>query len=59
MRTPVTQATVTGPATALSFIEAALPDLRAAGKITGDVTLAESPDTELTVEAQLAPHTDG
>ena len=52
MRTPVLQATITGPAAALESIRGAEADLRAVGSITGDLEYVES-DGEITVEAEL------
>ncbi len=53
MRTPVEQATVTGPESALDAIRGAEADLRAVGSITGELDLVASEDTEIRVEAVL------
>jgi valyl-tRNA synthetase len=59
MRTEVTRAVFTGSGATLAFIEAAMADLRAAGRITGEAILVESTDEALTVEAELAPADHG
>ncbi len=57
MRTEVTTATITGPAERLALVERGLDDLRAAGRITGDVVFvpAESAEGRITVVAELVP----
>jgi len=55
MRTELTSVTVTGPAEALALAQLAAEDLRAAGRITGDLTFAPSDATEVTVDAEIAP----
>jgi valyl-tRNA synthetase len=42
MRTEISAATVAGPASAVAQVRAALGDLRAAGKVTGEVALVEA-----------------
>jgi valyl-tRNA synthetase len=54
MRTELTRATVSGPADALRLAERAAEDLKAAGKITGELTFAPAEHTEITVDAELA-----
>ncbi|MGI8578097.1 MAG: valine--tRNA ligase [Nocardioidaceae bacterium] len=55
MRTEVTKATISGPAERLRLVELALDDLKAAGRITGDVAFSAIHDsTEITVTADLA-----
>ncbi len=57
MRTELASATVTGPVEAVELARAAAGDLRAAGRVTGDLRFepAGSPDvSEVTVDAVLA-----
>jgi valyl-tRNA synthetase len=54
MRTELTSVTVTGPAAALALAEQAADDLRAAGKITGDLTFTATDATEIEVDAVVA-----
>jgi valyl-tRNA synthetase len=54
MRTELTKATVSGPADALALAEQATEDLRAAGKITGELEFAPSEDPEIAVTAEVA-----
>ncbi len=54
MRTQVVKATISGQAETLALIEQATDDLRAAGRISGDLVLAQSDDAEVRVEAELA-----
>ncbi len=53
MRTPVEQATVTGPESALEAIRSAELDLRAVGSITGALDLVAAEDGEISVDAVL------
>ena len=53
-RTEVTHVAVAGPQDDLDRVLAALDDVRAAGRVTGDVATTTA-DGELTVEATLAP----
>jgi valyl-tRNA synthetase len=53
MRTEVARATVRGPADQLRLAEQAADDLRAAGRITGELSFAEA-DADLTVDVTLA-----
>ena len=55
MRTELTRATVTGPAAAVALAEQASDDLRAAGKVTGELAFTAGPGAELTVDAEVAP----
>ena len=54
MRTELSQATVHGPADALELAERAGEDLRAAGKITGELSFVADGGTEVTVDATVA-----
>lgn len=55
MKTPLARVEVTGPEKAVRDAEVAASDLRAAGKITGDLVFTVVPDaTELTVAAEIA-----
>jgi valyl-tRNA synthetase len=53
MRTPVEEATITGPLEALEAIRSAERDLRAVGSITGELRLVAAEDSEVVVEAVL------
>ena len=53
MRTPVVEATITGPTEALEAIRGAERDLRAVGSITGELHLVAAEDSEVVVEAVL------
>ncbi len=53
MRTPVVEATITGPTEALEAIRGAERDLRAVGSITGQLRLVAAEDSEVVVEAVL------
>ena len=55
MRTEVARAKIGGPSESLSLIERALEDLRAAGRITGDVVFTPREGSEISVEAELVP----
>ena len=57
MRTEVRRAEVSGPATAVGHAEAAVDDLRAAGKITGELvfTVTDASETSVAVELADAP----
>jgi valyl-tRNA synthetase len=54
MRTELTRATVHGPADALELAERAGEDLRAAGKITGELSFVPDGGTEVVVDAEVA-----
>jgi valyl-tRNA synthetase len=54
MRTELSRATVHGPADALELAERAGEDLRAAGKITGELSFVADGGTEVTVDAEVA-----
>jgi len=53
MRTEVRTATIYGPAEELGLVERAADDLRAAGRITGDLVFAAHEGGDITVEAEL------
>ena len=56
MRAEVARVEVTGPSELLAAVAAAADDLRAAGKVTGELVLTEDEQADtLTVEAELAP----
>ena len=57
MRTEVSAATITGPQARLELVERGLADLKAAGRIVGDVTLTsrDDGDDRLHVTAELVP----
>jgi valyl-tRNA synthetase len=54
MRTELASATVTGPAPTLALAREGVDDLRAAGKVTGDLTFTEDDGGELRVSAEIA-----
>jgi valyl-tRNA synthetase len=54
MRTELSSATVTGPADAVALARQGADDLRAAGKVTGDLTFAEGDGSDLRVTAEIA-----
>jgi valyl-tRNA synthetase len=58
MRTELSGAVVSGPAAALGLAEQAADDLRAAGKIVGELTFTPTDATEITVEAEIAASSD-
>jgi len=55
MRAELSRVTVTGPPAAVALAEQAADDLRAAGKVTGDLTFIGTDDlgSEITVETQV------
>ncbi len=55
MRTELSRATVTGPAEAVALAEQAADDLKAAGKVTGDLVFTPGESAEITVDAEIAP----
>ncbi len=55
MRTELTHASVSGPAALIELAQQAADDLRATGKVTGELTFAATDAEELTVEAEIAP----
>jgi valyl-tRNA synthetase len=57
MRTELASAVVTGPEALVRLAETAAEDLRAAGKIVGELTFTGTGDAELAVTAEMAPPT--
>ncbi len=57
MRTELSRVTVRGPAGLVSLVEQAAEDLRAAGRVSGELAFeaAETPGGELVVDAEVAP----
>jgi valyl-tRNA synthetase len=55
MRSELSRATVTGPARAVALAERAADDLRAAGKVSGDLVFSATDATEITVDADVVP----
>jgi valyl-tRNA synthetase len=55
MKTQITLAVISGPATLVEAAEAAAQDLRNVGKITGDLVFKATDSNEISVEAELAP----
>lgn len=58
MRTEVSRAVVRGPADQLALTQIATEDLRAAGKIIGELVFEPTDSAEITVEADLIPPAD-
>ena len=58
MRTELTSATVAGPEARVQLAAQAADDLKAAGKIVGELTFRPTDDAELTVTAEVAPQAD-
>ena len=58
MRTELRHAEVSGPSAALALAERASDDLKAAGKIVGDLTFTPTDADTLTVHAEIAPSPD-
>ena len=58
MRTELSRAEVSGPAAALALAEKASADLKAAGKIVGELTFTPTDATVITVDAEIAPQPD-
>ncbi|OYO20963.1 valine--tRNA ligase [Enemella dayhoffiae] len=55
MKTPILAATITAPAESLTRLRAAETDLRAVGRITGEITLAEGEHIGVTAELGEPP----
>ena len=55
MRTELSRAEVFGPAAELALAERAAADLKAAGKIVGELTFTPTDAAEITVDAEIAP----
>ena len=54
MRTELVRASVSGPEALVSLAEQASDDLRAAGKIVGDLSFTATDADELTAAAEIA-----
>ncbi|HEX5562735.1 MAG TPA: valine--tRNA ligase [Nocardioidaceae bacterium] len=54
MRTELARATITGPPEALVLAAEAAEDLRASGRVVGELAFAADDSTEITVDAELA-----
>src|SRR4051794_11858090 len=54
MRTEVSRATVSGPAPELDLVARAAEDLKAVGKIVGDLTFAPNDAQDISVDAEIA-----
>ena len=46
---------MSGPADAVALAEQAADDLKAAGKVTGDLVFTPGESAEITVDAEIAP----
>ena len=55
MRAELSRVEISGPAELVAGAELAAEDLRAAGKITGDLVFSPDESTEISVAAELAP----
>jgi valyl-tRNA synthetase len=55
MRTELSRAVVSGPSGAVALAERAAADLKAAGKVVGDLTFTPTDASDLTVDAEIAP----
>jgi valyl-tRNA synthetase len=58
MRTELAHVEVCGPSAALAFAERAADDLKAAGKIVGDLTFTPTDADTISVRAEIAPSPD-
>jgi valyl-tRNA synthetase len=58
MRTELAHAEVSGPSGALALAARAADDLKAAGKIVGDLTFTPTDADSLSVRAEIAPSPD-
>jgi valyl-tRNA synthetase len=54
MRTELAKATVTGPAEALRLVARAADDLKAVGRIVGELSFVEADTPDITVDAEVA-----
>ncbi len=54
MRTELSRAVVAGPAHAVALAERAAADLKAAGKVVGDLTFTPTDAADITVDAEIA-----
>ena len=58
MRAPLSRVEVTGPEALVAAAERAADDLRAVGKVVGDLVFTAGGGDELAVTAELAPVED-
>jgi valyl-tRNA synthetase len=58
MRTELARATVIGPAGAVALAERASDDLRAAGKVTGELAFVTGEGSDITVDAEIVPQAE-
>jgi valyl-tRNA synthetase len=59
MRTELSRVEISGPADQVALTEKAREDLKAAGRITGELVFTPTDATELSVDAEIAPQPEG